>query len=89
MGVVGVMRQFKGYFRALNLPTNQVYTHPLTGKWVSDVALILPAKQRAPIARTELTCLVQSMMSEHMTALNESAPDAAISAIVPELVNFF
>jgi hypothetical protein len=94
LGVVGVIRQFRGYFRSLNLPTEQAFLHPLTGKWLTDVSVVLPARRGLRTSRAELTSSIQSLVKDNLLFLDEPshAASAVLSgrdAVVMELVGFF
>lgn len=94
LGVVGAMRQFKGYFKTLNAPACQVFRHPLTGRWLSDVALVVkPGTLRS---KAELIPLVENLVYAQQAVLGGVPPSTAvgghsdeITTVVSDLVNFF
>ena len=96
LSVMGVIRQFRGYFKALNTPAGQIFQHPLTQGWVVDVAVSLPPGAYVSAQRKDLASRVRESLNEHLVFLDSVTAELTLAertsrteAIVVELVNFF
>lgn len=96
LGVIGTIRQFRSYFKALNSPTNQLFRHPLTAQYIADVSLVLPVSPSTSCLKSDLVRVVRDNLREHQVLMDESLltpqPEGLVldaDSVVADLVSFF
>jgi hypothetical protein len=94
--VVGVLRQFRLFFKTLNTATNQMFKHPLHGGYLADVACT-PHKIAGQVSsREELRQHLKVLLTENalvpddsLAELTAEAPSEEYTTLVSNLTEFF